>query len=823
VTHSAGFRANLWQAKAHTRANSRDNDMRHLTVVAALLAMLLTACSNGDSNIVITSQTVGATGGTVSAPSGSGIAGASVAIPAGALTADATVTVKSGSTAGTAITGFNVVGPVVEITVKNSSGGDVTLGAAATVTIPYDVGQAGTGTVILYKQSGLAAPEVVAGATASGGNVTAQITSFSRFWAMIQAAVNPGTLTITSVVPPTGPAAGGTAVVITGTGFSTTGTTTVSFGGAAATNVSVLSATSISCTTPAGANGPVSVSVTSGGNNGSLVAGFLYNSVVVLTVTSVSPNSGPEAGGTAVTITGAGFNTGSGSLTRMVNVSFGIGLTALASNVVVVNDTTITCTTPAGTAGAVIVGIAINDLATPLAAGGLPNGFTYTTGGGTQMSLTSVSPNSGTALGGTTVTVTGANFPTTGQFVVTFGGTAATNVVVSSTTELSCVTPAGTAGAVNVVLTVGTETATLTNGFTYTAATVTEFGTWAKQSTTNAPTARFGHGMVQVNGTVYVWGGRSFATNPQASADGASYNHTTDTWTALSTTNAPSGRYWHQMVSADSKFYVFGGDRDTQPGQAPDAKIYDSVAGTWSNMSMTDAPANCDASVVEGFLGPRIFVWGRNAQNVQNLYIYTITNDTWTLANSQHGLPGTTSFGQYILAWTGTKVIVFSGSTGQGALYDPTANSWAAMSSTNGPGTRNLPAMGFRNTHFIVWGGDINSSIGGKMYEVATDTWTDMSTVNAPDPGNRSEVTVVTTGSGLFLWGGSYGSVTGVTRANNGWWFIPDTNTWEKATVDFTNQPSGRSDAKGVYVGKVIIFGGSAAAGAVGVGSNLTR
>ena len=63
------------------------------------------------------------------------------------------------------------------------------------------------------------------------------------------------------------------------------------------------------------------------------------------TVTSVSPNSGTTAGGTAVTITGTNFAAGA-------TVIFG---STAASNVVVVSATTITATTPAGSAGAVTV------------------------------------------------------------------------------------------------------------------------------------------------------------------------------------------------------------------------------------------------------------------------------------------------------------------------------------------------------------------------------------------------------------------------------------------------------------------------------------
>lgn len=63
------------------------------------------------------------------------------------------------------------------------------------------------------------------------------------------------------------------------------------------------------------------------------------------TVDSVTPATGPAAGGTAVTIEGSNF----GGVTA---VTFG---GTAATNVRVVDETTITCTTPAHAAGAVDV------------------------------------------------------------------------------------------------------------------------------------------------------------------------------------------------------------------------------------------------------------------------------------------------------------------------------------------------------------------------------------------------------------------------------------------------------------------------------------
>ena len=74
--------------------------------------------------------------------------------------------------------------------------------------------------------------------------------------------------------------------------------------------------------------GAVTVTVTNpGGQSGSLASAFTY--ILAPTVSSVSPNSGPLAGGTAVTITGTNFATGA-------TVTFG---STAATNVVVVSST----------------------------------------------------------------------------------------------------------------------------------------------------------------------------------------------------------------------------------------------------------------------------------------------------------------------------------------------------------------------------------------------------------------------------------------------------------------------------------------------------
>lgn len=75
--------------------------------------------------------------------------------------------------------------------------------------------------------------------------------------------------------------------------------------------------------------------------------------------------------------------------------------------------------------------------------------------------VTSVSPSSGTTLGGTSVTITGTNL--TGATTVTFGGTNATNVVVTNATTITATAPAHAAGAVTVTVTTAEGTGSKTS------------------------------------------------------------------------------------------------------------------------------------------------------------------------------------------------------------------------------------------------------------------------------------------------------------------------------------------------------------------------
>jgi hypothetical protein len=275
--------------------------------------------------------------------------------------------------------------------------------------------------------------------------------------------------TITSASPSSGPTAGGTTVTISGTNLVFA--TAVTFGGVAATSFTVDSSSKITAVTPAGTAGAVDVAVLTPNGTVTSTGGYTYGNAP--TITSVSPSSGPTAGGTTVTITGTNF-------TGAMAVTFG-GAAATSYNVN--SATQITATSPVGAAGAVNVAVTT--------AGGTATStgaYTYVA----APTITSVSPSSGPTAGGTTVTITGTNF--TGATVVKFGGASAASYTVNSATQITATSPTGAAGAVNVAVTTAGGTATSTGGYTYVAA-----PTITSASPSSGPTA--GGTTVTITGT----------------------------------------------------------------------------------------------------------------------------------------------------------------------------------------------------------------------------------------------------------------------------------------------------------------------------------
>jgi hypothetical protein len=143
------------------------------------------------------------------------------------------------------------------------------------------------------------------------------------------------------------------------------------------------------------------------------------------TITTISPTSGPTAGGTVITIAGTNFAAGA-----TVRVG-GVG----TANVTVASSTQIIAATPPGTAGAQSVQVTSGGVTATS-----PVNFTYTSTSTLTPAPKSISPRSGPTTGGTLITVTGSKFEA--GATIKIGGKPATSVTFVSSTTLTARTPA---------------------------------------------------------------------------------------------------------------------------------------------------------------------------------------------------------------------------------------------------------------------------------------------------------------------------------------------------------------------------------------------
>lgn len=161
--------------------------------------------------------------------------------------------------------------------------------------------------------------------------------------------------------------------------------------------------------------------------------------------TALAPASGPVGGGNTVQISGSGF-------TGATAVMFG---TTPASSFTVVSDSEIDAVAPPGT------GVVTVTVATPAGTIG-----SATLGQYTYLTVGTVTPSSGSATGGTDVTITGSGF--SNVQAVYFGDKTATDVQIVSDTEITAIAPPGTGSAPVTVITVdGGESSPTDGSFTY--------------------------------------------------------------------------------------------------------------------------------------------------------------------------------------------------------------------------------------------------------------------------------------------------------------------------------------------------------------------
>lgn len=288
----------------------------------------------------------------------------------------------------------------------------------------------------------------------------------------------------------------------------------------------------------------------------------------------------------------------------------------------------------------------------------------------------------------------------------------------------------------------------------YTQAPTYEYGSPAK---TPPPSGREGAIGLWTGTEALIWGGYSFfGFSVNMFNDGSKYNPSTDTWTPISTVNAPGRRAYPSAVWTGSEMLIWGGidsmytqiDGSVVPTITNDGGRYNPSTNTWTSMNTTGAPSP-RAQLTGVWTGSYMVVWGGTGliSIFENGGRYNPASNSWTSIPT--GTPGPGADGSTRLFWTGTHVLVLGNEDSIGR-YQPNTNTWVA--SAKFPG-------GFYDKTAAIWTGSelwvyINFSNQIYKYNPTTNIWSGPTAIvgGGPDP-NFIIRTAVWSDAELILYG----------------------------------------------------------------------
>ena len=345
---------------------------------------------------------------------------------------------------------------------------------------------------------------------------------------------------------------------------------------------------------------------------------------------------------------------------------------------------------------------------------------------------------------------------------------------------------------------------------------------WISLGTAGSPpTAREQHTAVWTGTEMLIFGGFNSGT---VLGDGGRYSPTSDAWVPLAAENRPSPRWYHGSTWTGNRMLTWGGWNTATGSPLNTGALYDPNIDSWVTMSSTGAPSP-RGLFAYAWTGNEFIVWGGGNQEGGITYgngaRYNPSTDTWT-AMSSTGAPSARV--QSAFAWTGAEFLVWggvneSGFLGDGALYNPATDSWRPVSTLTAPSPRRLPEFVFTPAgELIVWAGvggsDPGTALGdGGIYDVAADTWKPIPAT--PGLAARHMATMIGTGFDVLLLGGSATEQHAQPPLSDFYRFIPDTVQWEALPV----LPRGRRNHSIVWTGsQVIAWGGVTGSGPTSTG-----
>lgn len=275
-------------------------------------------------------------------------------------------------------------------------------------------------------------------------------------------------------------------------------------------------------------------------------------------------------------------------------------------------------------------------------------------------------------------------------------------------------------------------------------------------------------------------------------------------------------RIFHSAVWTYAEMIVWGGGANHEFYN--DGAAYDPATDKWRMLSAVNAPsARWGHAAV--WTGTEMIIWGGRSSFAASDHkndgaLYNPSTNTWRPITTT-GAPSGRS--QMAAVWTGQELLVWGGigdggdCPQTGGRYDPATDSWAPLELKDAPEGRTEPAFTWTGAEMIVWGGLLpggkKASGTGGRYDPEKKLWKPLPLKNAPEPARGLHA--VWTGSEMLVWGGSHLEGEGPVNVgtNTGGRYHPATDSWQP--METRNAPDGRMYHAAVWTGdELLIWGG---------------
>lgn len=291
------------------------------------------------------------------------------------------------------------------------------------------------------------------------------------------------------------------------------------------------------------------------------------------------------------------------------------------------------------------------------------------------------------------------------------------------------------------------------------------------------PTLRKDPALAPVGGRLFMWGGHSYEPDARLN-DGALYDPTTDSWTALPLDGAPTPRSQALAVATGRDVLVWGGSGALGSDPGGGGGAYRLAESKWNPMATSGQPG-FRVRFTGVWTGTEMIVWGGvgDGEKLNTGGRYDPMNDAWR-DTSIGGAPSPRI--DHTAVWTGKEMIVWGGQPktlpnqphvlNTGGAYDPVHDTWRATSLENAPPPRVKHVAVWTGTRMVVLGGDaelvLEEVLVGGVYDPVTDRWERTTSDGAPGApgapffsacaawdGPHQRVLVVGSGSGgIQVW-----------------------------------------------------------------------